>query len=153
MKNVTLLLLITFLIAGKLYAQSQRKLAKNEQIQQLAFDDTTRALANIFLNHRYQLKEARKRAFIGGAISAGVFGIGGLMTNHSNSDDETIDLLSIGGVMIMIVAAGGILVAISYDFINEIRVHPYTLRKFRKLLSQYQEGKSLPRFYITRLRL
>ena len=137
------------------------RLKKNERIYLAAYDDTTRALATLFLVKRHKIigppsptdferyttgfnMEAMWIAF---GVSSAVLAAGIFMVNQhtdSNQEDGLIAVIPLIGGMCML--STGITLAVQY-----ILLTPYTVRKYFKLLDTYTSGGQLPRSYTKRM--
>ncbi|MFN3839393.1 MAG: hypothetical protein ACK4RF_01685 [Cyclobacteriaceae bacterium] len=137
------------------------RLKKSERIYLAAYDDTTRALATLFLVKRHKIigppsptdferyttgfnMEAMWIAF---GVSSAVFVAGMFMVNQNTDtvgDDGMIAVIPLIGGMCML--STGINLAVQY-----ILLSPYTVRRYFKLLDTYTSGGQLPRSYTKRM--
>lgn len=143
-------------MASVAFAQDEEpniRLTKNEKIWIAAYDDTTKALATLFLNKRHQIRKEQETGYFVLGASVAVLGAG-LMLSSRNSPsgsgsvpEEDMDmsfvplLLGFSGVMWSGITLGG----------NALLLHPYSVKKYHKLVDLHAAGQPLPRFYTKRL--
>lgn len=137
------------------------RLKKHERIYLAAYDDTTRALATLFLvkRHkiigppspteleRYVVGFNLKATWITFGISSAVLAAGLFMINQNTDSAQEGDMsfiIPMAGAMIMI--SSGITLTVQY-----ILLTPYTVRKYFKLIDIYATGGKLPRNYTKRM--
>jgi hypothetical protein len=126
---------------------SKSKLSKEEKFLHLVYNDTTQALANLFILKRHHYRSKDKTALIGMGISTGVFLLGGAML-ASESDSE---IVTGAGLLPLFAGAAGGVVFISYFGLVQLAKSPYSFKKFVKVVALLKEGKPLPEFYAQRL--
>jgi hypothetical protein len=148
MKQIHFLISISILLATTpSFSQQRNKLTKNEKILELAYNDTTRALAFLFTHMREVTNDQSTRALKGIVISSGVALVGGAIM-ASNPDSGVIVA---SGLTPLLIGTGGILVFSSTWLISKLRKNPYTVKKFEKLITLCKEGKTIPVFYLQRM--
>lgn len=138
-----------------LLAQSsnpQPELSKTDKIFIAAYDDTTSALAELFVAKRYAHNNKQKVNYWIAGVSAATFVAGGLMLqNDLNDPYATYNPKNYAGLILMFVSSGGFIYSTISSLFNFLRFNPYTLRKYEQLLALYREGKPIPRFYQKKL--
>ncbi len=137
------------------------RLKKHERIYMAAYDDTTRALANLFLVKRHKIigpyspGEAERyllgfdmtTTWIVFGVSTAVLTTGLIMAENrdTGTSEENYNF-----VIPFIGAAGmigsGLTLGVQYLLLT-----PYTVRKYFKLLEAYKDDGSLPRYYEKRI--
>jgi hypothetical protein len=126
------------------------RLTKNERLFMAAYDDTTRALAYLFMEKRIPLEKTRKTYTIVLGVSAAALATGALMLENdlNNSPAATYDqanylglVLALGGTMGVVLGLGG------YGGAS-LGMNPYTVKKYHRLLDYYQTNQTLPEFYL-----
>jgi len=137
------------------------RLKKHERIYLAAYDDTTRALATLFLVKRHRItgpaapNEAQRyllgfdmtATWIVFGVSTAVLTTGLIMVENSSTDsnEESFGFLIplVGGAVMI---GSGLTLGIQYLLLT-----PYSVRKYFKLLEAYKENGKLPRYYEKRL--
>ena len=120
----------------------RKKNSKEALIQQLAFDDSTRALAHLFIQKRMQLKKNLRLSYIVLAASGAIYVGGTLLFLEAAAEPLT------GFVLIPLsIGASGILLGTGMVIINHIRFSRYSRKKYEKIIDNYKTGKPLPGFY------
>lgn len=147
---------LTCTLISVAYAQYEKpniKLTKNEKIWIAAYDDTTKALASLFLSKRNQIRKEQETGYYVLGASVIVLGTGIILssrdtnsgTGGATEEDMNMSfvplLLGFSGVMWSGITLGG----------NAVLLHPYTVKKYDKLLDLHAAGQPLPRFYTKRL--
>jgi len=126
------------------YAQSDNLRNQRQSFDEIlwskTYDDTTRALARVFIIKNNELKPKLNRYATIAGVSVGVVVVGGLLYGASG----------MAGPVGLVFVVGGLIYTTIYGIASGIqlhRLHPYTKRKFDKLLKQYKDGDSLPSSY------
>ncbi|MBX2945949.1 MAG: hypothetical protein KF725_08950 [Cyclobacteriaceae bacterium] len=147
---------LTSTLASVAFAQEEKpniKLTKTEKIWIAAYDDTTKALATLFLNKRHQIRKEQETGYYVLGASVVVLGTGLMLSSHNSPTgsgvaiEQDMDmsfvplLLGFSGVMWSGITLGG----------NALMLHPYTVKKYNKLVGLHAAGQPLPRFYTKRL--
>lgn len=146
MKFVTIVF-VSLIISNSISAQTQApKLAKNDKIMQLAYNDTTKALALLFIERRTSAKANSNDALVGAAISTGVVIVGGAIMLSNTDSPEII----VSGLVPVFVGIGGVIYFAGAYGISKIKKNAYTLRKFERLVKMSKEGKPIPVYYLER---
>jgi hypothetical protein len=134
-------------------AENNFRLTKNEQIFLAAYDDTTKALAYLFMEKRRPLEKERKTSAIVFGLSAAALVTGAVMLENdlNNSPAGAYDganylgmILALGGTM------GSVYGLVGYG-VASISMNPYTVKKYHRLLDYYQSNQTLPEFYLKRI--
>jgi hypothetical protein len=138
------------------------RLKKHERIYLAAYDDTTRALATLFLTKRHWITGSHTSSdpeFYFGldmgknwllfGVSSAIFVTGlVLASNDAPAPEESDDvsyLIPMIGAMGMMVS--GITLGVQY-----IMLTPYTVKKYFRLLEKYRAEGQLPPYYARRIR-
>lgn len=147
---------LLLLITVNLCAQQQKripKLTKHERIWVAAYDDTTKALASLFLSKRNQYRKEQETGYYVLGASVVVLGTGLMLssrdtnTGASSPEDQDMDmsflpmLLGFSGMICSGLTLGG----------HAVTMHPYTVKKYNRLLTQYKAGEPIPKFYTKRM--
>lgn len=155
LKKILVLNLVWLFVGHATYAQGSepKKLTKNEKIWQEAYDDTTRALATLFIEKRSRIVRSQKKMFIVLGASAVAFGAGGYMLERelNSSSAASYDITNYAGLIFMVSGAAGVIGSGVMLGVTSIRLNPYTLRKYRNLVKIHRAGKVLPEFYSAQL--
>lgn len=109
-----------------------------------SFDDSTRALAGLFIAKRGLNTRPIDQALIKASVSAGL-GLLGIPLLDEDGMASTIGVVTVlGGLMFTtyFLAEAGY-----YSYRNR----HFTLRKYRLLIRKYKEGEPLPEFYTSQL--
>lgn len=121
------------------YAQdfnpTARTLSFEEILWHKAYDDTTQALARVFIIKRSELKPKINKSLAIVYTSIALTGAGALL---------------FGEPVGLVIFTGGLLYFTVYSIasgINIHRLHPYSKKKFEKLIAQYKNRESLPEYY------
>lgn len=150
--TVCVCFVLTYTIA---FAQSdldQTKLTKNDRILLTVYDDTTRAIAALFITKRNNIKKGLKTTAIVGGVSASLFLIGGLVFEQNiNTPTGTYNTSNYAGLVIMFFGAAGVIGSAAALPVQFLRLNPYTMKKHDKLLKIYRSGRPLPEFYKKKL--
>lgn len=143
------------IISLPLIAQDQikQKLTKNDRILQAAYDDSTRALAQLFLvkrkSCREMLKVSNTTSGIGIVVAAG--GIVILENDMNQGPGGPFNPVNYRGFGLM---AMGVTVALSSGIVTGVALvkkNPYTVKKYRILVDWHKAGKPWPDFYMKRV--
>lgn len=149
---ITVLCLLSFALMAQ--DKQVRRLSKQEKIYQSAYDDTTRMLAELFVQKRSVIKRTQRNVLVGVAASAVVYGAGAMMAlNNADSQTSSYEPEFYGGIGLMFVGAGGAIVFSTLSGMHAIRLSPYTLRKYYRVIDLYKTGKPIPEYYRSRLYL
>ncbi len=127
------------------------KLSKNERIRSLAYDDTTKAFASLFISKREALRGKQKKDLIVFGISTGIFLAGGLMLVASDNPNFKYRPILYVGFPIMFIGGFGMLGAPLSAGLHELMLNPYSIRKYKRLIEIHKSGKPLPEFYLQKL--
>lgn len=146
---------ILFFIALPVIAQDEIKprLRKNERILLAAYDDTTRALARLFIDKR---EACRRRLYttgvIGGVAAFTAASAELILENYSAQgpggqvDPEYSLVLGIMVVGVVCIISSGIVTGLTLILKN-----PYTIKKYLILIDWYRAGRPWPDFYQKRV--
>lgn len=127
--------------AAQLCAQSgntEIKLSKSDKIWIAAYDDTTRALALLFIAKRNAFNRAQTINYISGSVAAAM-----LVTTATIMSGNDFILISIGASVLITSAASALL--------NFLFFSPYTIKKYEHLLAHYRQHHTIPPFYQKKL--
>lgn len=128
--------------------QPQTKLTKNDRILLTVYDDTTRAIAALFITKRNNIKKGLKTTAIVGGVSASLFLIGGLVFEQNiNTPAGSYNPSNYAGLGIMFFGAAGVLASAASLPVQFLLLNPYTMKKHHKLMKIYRSGRPLPEFY------
>lgn len=116
------------------------KLSPDEEFWNQTFDDSTRALARLFIIKRTKFKPKVNKAIINGGASLVIITGGVLLLASPSIIGPVGALMYVSGLVYFITE--GVLFAVRYS-----RFHPYTKRKFDRLIERYKNGESFPPFY------
>jgi hypothetical protein len=153
MKTVLLTLLMAVHLVPALAqapaTEGTKRLSKEEKILAAVYDDSTRALANLFVSKRSGLTKDRKTGLVIAGASAATFLAGGLLLSNdlNGTEGDNYNPANYAGLGLMLVGAGGVLASGTYAGVKSIQLNPYTYRKYQKVLRLYQDGKPIPAFY------
>jgi len=153
--NTKHICIISLFISSVAYGQAPGvhvKLTKTEKIWIAAYDDTTKALASLFLSKRNQHRKEKETGYVVLGASVAVLGTGLLLSSrNTDTSGSTVDqdmdmsfvplLLGFSGIIYSGIALGG----------HAITMHPYTIKKYNRLLTQYEAGEPIPKFYKKRM--
>ncbi len=151
------------LICSSAYAQgpsirsSKSKLSKNDRIWQAAYDDTTRALAYLFIYMRAEIMGKHKADLPVGGVSAVALTAGVLLMTHDSdvtgaaASYDNADGADLLGIILFMGGSAGVLYSGIGQLINALELSPYTLKRYYKVLDLYNRGKPVPEFYRKRL--
>jgi hypothetical protein len=146
------LFIISLHITSSAFAQHNDNpnlnLSKSDRIWLAAYDDTTKALAFLFIEKRNKINKEKNSIYIVAGVSAAVLVTGVLLSARSSTqtpDGENMDFL------IPLVGSIGLISSGIGVIGNSLALHPYTLKKYERLLEQYSDIKSLPPFYQKRI--
>ncbi len=146
-------LAIILVTAG--FAQSEKpkvKLTKSEKIWMTAYDDTTRALARLFIKKRDAQQKKQKTMYIAlGVSSVALIGGGLLLTSDLNSSTSSYSPTNYTGLGLMLAGSAGVIISSTSLGISFISLNPYTQKKYNKLIDMHKEKKPLPEFYLKRM--
>lgn len=158
------LLAVGLFLCDQVKAQNENqqvvRLKKHERIYLAAYDDTTRALADLFLAKRHQIIGPHstneferciglhmKTNWIVLGVSSAVLVTGLVMAGNTppseGQEDFSFFIPMIGGVGMI---ASGITLSAQY-----LMLTPYTVKKYFKLLELYQGEGKLPKYYTKRI--
>jgi hypothetical protein len=144
-----------FAFSQRLLAQSinlKQKLSKTDKISFAAYDDTTQALAQLFIAKRHTFNQKQEINYWIVGVSAATFVAGGILLQQDlNEPNATYNPTNYAGLVLMFVSSGGMIYSTASSLLNFLRLNPYTLRKYERLLVLYQKGEPIPRFYQKRL--
>jgi hypothetical protein len=155
--NTKHICIISFFISSFAYGQEPDvnvKLTKTEKIWVAAYDDTTKALASLFLSKRNQYSKEKETGYVVLGASVAVLGTG-LLLSSRNTDtsgsavDQDMDmsfvplLLGFSGIMYSGITLGG----------HALTMHPYTLKKYNRLIDLHKANQPLPEFYLKRMKM
>jgi hypothetical protein len=127
--------------AAQLCAQSgntEIKLSKSDKIWIAAYDDTTRALALLFIAKRNAFNRAQTINYISGSVAAAM-----LATTATIMSGNDFILISIGASVLITSAASAL--------VNFLFFSPYTIKKYERLLAHYRQHHTIPPFYQKKL--
>lgn len=147
-KGLTLIVFAVCVAITPAFSQKRAKLSKDERILQMAYNDTTKALAALFIEMRNVTRLQSNRALIGAGISSGVVLVGAAIM-LSNPDSGVIIA---SGLIPVFVGIGGVFWFSGAWLISKLVKNPYTLRKFEKLIDISIEGKAIPSYYLVRVK-
>jgi len=139
-----------FIICWEADAQrfKRSRYAKTEQIRLLAFNDTTRALADLFTQKRMNISSRQRELAMVVAVSGVSTLVGhGLLFWVPDPGITAIlsgIVLSVGGIVVTVGAGAIMLIAV-------LEKNPYTLRKYQRLVNMQKRGQPLPEFYAIRI--
>jgi len=158
MKLILFLLCIAFgLSCHETIGQAREKKVKptkHDKMLTVVFNDTTLALANLFIDKRTSIKNSQKKSnwiFIG---SAAAFLAGGAMASEDlNSSAGSYNAASYVGIGVMFVGVFGMAGSATFSGVQQLRLNPYTYKKFNRLIEMQKQGTRLPVFYEDKLRL
>ncbi|MCK6618283.1 MAG: hypothetical protein L6Q51_11635 [Cyclobacteriaceae bacterium] len=160
---ITLLLLPLGCVFSQSDSPDTLRLKKYERIYLAAYDDTTRALAALFLAKRHQIiglhSSSEIERYIGLNMKTNwiVFGVSsavlvtGLVMAGNNApppeghEEDYSFLIPLLGAMGMI--SSGINLGAQY-----IMLTPYTVKKYFRLLAKYRADGQLPAYYAKRIK-
>jgi len=159
--NYTHKILLTFATVAVLallncsfaYAQTdslkikKNKISKNDYMLLLAYDDTTKAIAELFVAKRKKINRSLRAGCIATGISVAMYYTGGLMMMAG----ENVNPVFYIGFPIMFLGGFGTIGSIIVTGINLLRLSPYTFRKYIRLLEMHRSGIPLPEFYAERI--
>lgn len=128
--------------------EKRARTSKAERIRQAVFNDTTEALANLFLAKRSMVRKTNRVVLIAGAASAAIFLTGGLLAQEAGTPYSPDFIV---GFPMVFTGAVGILTSGVVAGVNNLRLNPYTLRKYEKLVAMQRSGIPLPEFYARRV--
>lgn len=131
----------------------RENISKNDKIYSMAYDDTTRALAALFISKRIKIHHDQKTSIILLSASGAAFLVGGLMLSDDLSSSGTTSAANYAGYGIMLVGAFGIIVSATTTGINQLRLNPYTLRKYERVMKMYKNNEPIPEFYSKKVNL
>lgn len=140
MKIVILLSCLLFIGESLLAQEPHAKLSPDEEFWNQTFDDSTRALARLFIIKRTKFKPKVNKAIINGGASLVIITGGVLLLASPSIIGPVGALMYVSGLVYFITE--GVLFAVRYS-----RFHPYTKRKFDRLIERYKNGESFPPFY------
>lgn len=146
-KRLTLIVFAVCVAITPAFSQKRAKLSKDERILQMAYNDTTKALAALFIEMRTVTRLQSNRALIGAGISSGVVLVGSAIM-LSNPDSGVIIA---SGLIPVFVGIGGVFWFSGAWVISKLRKNPYTIRKFERLIALSMEGKAMPPYYSYRV--
>jgi hypothetical protein len=127
--------------AALLLAQSgntEIKLSKSDKIWIAAYDDTTRALALLFIAKRNAFNRAQTINYISGSVAAAM-----LATTATIMSGNDFILISIGASVLITSAASAL--------VNFLFFSPYTIKKYEHLLAHYRQHHTIPPPYQKKL--
>ena len=127
------------------------KLSKIDQIWLAAYDDTTKALAELFTVKRTQMRKYRKTSFVVVGVSAATFAAGGLLLQRLNDPAGTYNVVNYLGIPALILGVAGIFTSGVSLGIYSLWINPYTIKKYKKLIEMHKSGKPLPEFYFNKI--
>lgn len=155
MKQITIVLfalIYSLAIAQTPQQNPELKLSKIDKIWLAAYDDTTKALAQLFIAKRNSFNREQKINYLVAGISAATLVAGGLMLKEDLSEpNATYNPVSYTGFIFMFVGSSGIIYSSVASLINFLQLNPYTLKKYERVLARYKEGQPIPPFYQKRL--
>lgn len=151
--NVTFFILICTVVQAQVPSEnSEGKLSKVDKIWLAAYDDTTKALAQLFILKRKAFNSKQKINYLVAGISTATLVAGGLILKQDlNEPNATYEAENYAGLIFMLVGSSGIIYSVSASIVNFLQLNPYTLKKFERVLALHQEGKPIPPFYQKRL--
>lgn len=129
------------------------KLTKTEKIWISAYDDTTKALAWLFIKKRnIYTKNQKTMYFVLGASTATIIGGGLWLENDLNSSPTaSYDQTNYAGLLLMLAGTAGVLGSSVSLGASYIGLNPYTLKKYNRLIDLHKANKTLPQFYLKRM--
>ncbi|MBX2945948.1 MAG: hypothetical protein KF725_08945 [Cyclobacteriaceae bacterium] len=147
--KINYLCILVLLASASAFAQeletTELKFTKHEKIWVAAYDDTTTALAALFTSKRYPYEKRKKNYFMLLGVSSVAIGIGTILTlNDPSMNDDT-------GFILIVAGTSGLILTGFYLLIENTMLYPYTVKKYKKLLSGYEAGEPIPSFYLKRL--
>lgn len=155
MKQITIVLfalIYSLAIAQTPQQNSELKLSKIDKIWLAAYDDTTKALAQLFIVKRNSFNREQKINYLVAGISAVTLVAGGVMLEQDlNEPNATYQEENYVGFIFMFVGSSGIIYSSVASLINFLQLNPYTLKKYERVLALYKEGQPIPPFYQKRL--
>lgn len=129
------------------------KLTKTEKIWGAAYDDTTKALASLFIKKRNIHTKSQKTMYVVlGASTAAMIG-GGLMleSDLNSSPTASYDQANYAGFILMLAGTTGVLASSVTLASSYIGLNPYTLKKYDRLIDLHKANNTLPEFYLKRM--
>jgi hypothetical protein len=127
-------------------------LRASDRILQAAYDDTTRALAFLFLVKRQDIRKNRHLSYIALGSSAVLFSVAHFINERSENQPAWVKEGNSMGVTMMVVAGIGALYGGVLNLAwTEIRASSYREKKFYELVEMHRAGEPLPRFYARRI--
>jgi len=133
--------------------RSKDKLTKNDQIWLAAYDDTTEALASLFITKRNKIIKRQRANLIGFGVSAIVLGVGAYMIGNNSSSSTTAmdEGTDYAGLLLTLVGVSGVITTGVGFGVQSIQLNPYTEKKYYSLIELYKSGKPLPEFYVRKI--
>lgn len=141
---------ISSLFLGAQDRPSDVKLSKHDRIWLAADDDTTKALALLFIKKRNDLDKTLIKSSVVGITSLAAFAFGALMLENNSHSPGIADGHAFG-VIFVFGGATGVLCSGVTLILTALLKRAYTLKKYESLLAAYRAGMSLPRFYKKRI--
>jgi len=124
------------------------KLSKSDRMWLAAYDDTTKALALLFIARRNKANKQNEINYIVAGVSSAVLLTGVLLSERN--PNQTPDGVSMDFLFPLLGSVG--LLSAGIGFIgNAVELHPYTIKKYHRLLEQHTDSKPLPPFYQKRI--
>lgn len=127
-------------------------LRASDRMLQAAYDDTTRALAFLFIVKRQDIRKNRHLSYVTLGTSALLFS-GAHLINEQMEDQPVWEKEGRSMLIILMIVAGtgalyGGLLNLAW---TEIRASSYREKKFYQLVEMHRVGEPLPRFYARRI--
>jgi len=131
----------------------ERRNGKIEKIRMAAYDDTTQALARLFVEKRTNHTRNQKTMYIVLGTSTAVMVGGGLLlaSDLKSSSTASYDPTNYAGLGLMLAGTTGILISSTSLGISYFSLNPYTLKKYYRLIDMHKANKPLPKFYLKRM--
>lgn len=142
-------------VAAAQVEKPEMNLTKTEKIWVAAYDDTTKALAWLFIKKRNNYTKNQKTMyFVLGASTAAMIGGGLWLENDLNSSPTaSFNQTNYAGLLLMLAGTAGVLgssVSLASSYIG---LNPYTLKKYNRLIDLQKANKTLPEFYLKRMEM
>lgn len=157
-KNAFAAIVCLILVGARVFAQtdttlSKVKFTKTERIWFAAYDDTTKALATLFVSKRNQINRDQKTILIVCGVSAIALGVGALMLERDLNSSPTAyyNAANYLGLLLALGGALGVFSTAPAAGVGFIRLNPYTVKKYEKLIAMHKSGKPLPEFYVSKI--
>lgn len=127
-------------------------LRASDRILQAAYDDTTRALAFLFLVKRQDIRKNRHLSYVALGSSVVLFSAAHLVNEQMElQPDWEKEGRSMAVTMMVVAGIGALYGGVLNLAWTEIRASSYREKKFYQLIELHRGGEPLPRFYARRI--